>query len=795
MGKKNIDPIYLRLLYANKESEITEIIGENADMANSDNWRPVDNRDTNNNVITNQQSSGGKAATELITNMVDAMLTKCCWEKGIDPKSADAPKTMYQAVDKFFTNLNGGKIINADGKFLQKYAERNLIIGIVGSNKAAVRPCYVFCDNGEGQHPKDFPDTFLSLSAKHKSEISFVQGKYNMGSSGVLTFCGKCWYKLILSRRHDKSGKWGWTLIRKREVSSGLPYAEYYAPNGNIQTIEDKHICPFKTKKEEVYKSFSLSTGTIVKLYEYYTGKSHGGYRSARDAFNENLVETILPFRIWDFRFDLPYDARSLYGMEFLLFRGHKEGKSTDDADMKSEDKKIFHIDKIDDRDLGKIVITAIKLNKKFNLDTNSRVFHHVNGQVQFKNTRGFLSQCKLPALKDRVVIFVDSSALKDGAHLDIWKGDRENIRETSVGEQYKEIVKQSISKSEILKQLNHQVVMNDLAAVAKDSSRELVQDMVNRDENLALLLEGKIPDPDILTPDTGEQSQDKLRDDLKPNPTYIKLIKGRREYEIQVKGSAARQILCDTDAPNDFLTRSKNCGNLLFNKDGISDKFQTSTKLDNGKLILSLRSESDVKEGDEFKFKILLDSEEMPSPVFTEEVTVKIIPSLPKSPRTPIPKKPPATKKDLPKYQLLTKKGYMIGETSSVKWEDSSFRDCKDHDGGIVVDDTGDGKLYLINYDNASFQNYWRSQKSNADKKMVSEKYILGMRILMLGLEHALSVASGDTKNKSEEFEEFKEEFRRMSAKGAAMVVLTLCDQLPKRFDIRNDSDSTDED
>lgn len=64
----------------------------------------------------------------------------------------------------------------------------------------------IIYDNGEGQHPKDFESTFLSLMRGNKNEIHFVQGKYNMGGSGAIVFCGKG-YQLIGSKRFDGSGE------------------------------------------------------------------------------------------------------------------------------------------------------------------------------------------------------------------------------------------------------------------------------------------------------------------------------------------------------------------------------------------------------------------------------------------------------------------------------------------------------------------------------------------------------------------------------------------------------------
>ena len=47
---------------------------------------------------------------------------------------------------------------------------------------------YSVFDFGEGQTPRKMPSTFLSISEKNKIKIPFVQGQFNMGSTGVLRF-------------------------------------------------------------------------------------------------------------------------------------------------------------------------------------------------------------------------------------------------------------------------------------------------------------------------------------------------------------------------------------------------------------------------------------------------------------------------------------------------------------------------------------------------------------------------------------------------------------------------------
>jgi len=790
----NSRELWLRLLYANSEDEVSTIVNSDMGMKNPTNWQPLDDRDTNFNVVTNQSSNGGKAATELITNMVDAMLIKQCLIKKIDPKSDKAPKTMYAAVDKFIQQLSGGKIINADEGWLRKFSSENLVIGVVGSRAKRQRPCYLFCDNGEGQHPDKFPDTFLSLSAKNKSEIPFVQGKYNMGSSGVLNFCGKFWYKLIISRRYDKTGEWGWTLIRRN--TSGMGYAEYYAPSKVIQTAGKNSIFPFQTGKGDMFRDFSLETGTVIKLYEYHTGARQEGFRASREVFNENLVETILPFRIMDFRWhpdpargglrSLGIDERPLYGMEFLLAKTHSEDKLPADdtakeieAEEDNEEYRITPISTASDPSLGKIIVTAIKLKKdsteSWAKHSRNRVFHHVNGQVQFKNTRGFLSQCKLDALKDRVVIFVDASNLKDDAHHRIWKGDRESIIENSQGEAYKSFVKSLIAKSEDLKELNHQIAKEELDSVAKDSARDLVKELVTRDKNFALLLDGKTPD--VVGPPKSEPKPQQPRGDLKYSPTYVKLKTGQREFE--TPSNKPRTILCDTNARDDFFTRSDNRGQIILDEDAPAEMLRIEGRLNNGDLRITITPDYAVSQvGDSFKFKIGLIDGAMTLPVYTDEITIRIVPEVKTPTKPPSPSKTPSV--GLPPYRLLTKDGRDIDGVATLKWEDTQKPNFNEKDGGYVDNLGNEEKIYRINYDNASFQAYFRSKKTDVAKRTAKEKFILGMRLLMLGLEQALNPDPHQERSKMDD-----DDYRRMAARGGAYVVLTLCEELPKVFDI----------
>ena len=228
----DLKKLCLDLLDAQSEAEVEAIIATVPEMADPANWTPLDRRETNYNITTNQQASGPKAATELMTNMVDAVLLKEARKAEIDPKGPTAPATMHLAVEKFF-GLKGGRMLNADSeKWLSDFASKNLVVGITGAkSKAEGLPCYTFADNGEGQEASAFEDTFLSLSSGNKKDVPFVQGKFNMGSSGVLSYCGERWFKLIVSRKWDGKTPWAWTILRRRP-GDGMPVAEYFKPGG-----------------------------------------------------------------------------------------------------------------------------------------------------------------------------------------------------------------------------------------------------------------------------------------------------------------------------------------------------------------------------------------------------------------------------------------------------------------------------------------------------------------------------------------------------------------------------------
>jgi len=784
----NSKEVCLRLLAAQSEAQVHGLLSASSEMQDAANWRLLDDRDTNFNVVTNQAMSGGKAATELMTNMVDAILMKHACLRGIDPLGPEAPETMYGAVEEL-VGIRGGKLINEDDAVLLDYARKNLVIGVSGADETS-NPCYTFVDNGEGQRPEAFPNTFLSLSKGTKKDIKFVQGKYNMGSSGVLSFCGENWYKLIVSRRFDGQSDWGWALVRLRP-GGGTPTAEYFAPNGCVPTFQADLLYPLNLKSRKRYEGCAVSTGTIVKLYDFQIGRRFRSFRGAREAFNENLVETILPFRLLDLRYDpdsarggdraLGVDARRFYGMEYILLRTHRtEADEIEEAAAGSE--KVL-VDDIQHTKFGHIQITAIPLKKGQPAwlqpqNSRNRVFHAVNGQVQYKETRGFLTQCRMPALQDRVVIIVDATNLTYEGHNRIWKGDREHILDTNFGEAYKDLVKEAITSSRSLRELHERIAREELATAAREQSNDLFQRLVDDDPQIAALLSGDTPT--IVVPKAVAAIDPYVG---KYSPTQFTLDKAIRTKVLLLSINRILSIGATSDVENGYLHRVDNQGSVYMSDASVQAKFNVHKQLKDGRVLLRFEPVADrVSAGERFSFDIGLIDPCMAAPVFDHVIFDVIGPALP--PPDPVQRKKKRKKNlkkkpthGLPPFALLTNDGRTIGGQATERWPE----DFTAADGGFVKDLGEKGVIYKINYDNTYHLSYLdRVKHSEIEREAITEKYIAGMRLLMLGLERAFNDLPQGA-DAPDWVHSSGDEIRRLAARGAASTVLALADKLPK--------------
>ena len=191
MDNKNLAT---RLMRADSADVVVNILEEAGYWHEDRYWRYLGDMPTNFSSIGNQQSDPVASLVEKIINGVDARLMNACLEQNIDPESKEAPNTMQEAVSRFF---EGGSDARVDGKIRHWSADQLrqessfLTVAATGHRPGKGDPCITIADQGEGQTPDEFPNTFLSLQKGNKNKIQFVQGKYNMGGTGSIELL--CW--------------------------------------------------------------------------------------------------------------------------------------------------------------------------------------------------------------------------------------------------------------------------------------------------------------------------------------------------------------------------------------------------------------------------------------------------------------------------------------------------------------------------------------------------------------------------------------------------------------------------
>jgi hypothetical protein len=204
------------LLAAESEEELLAALVARNLMTEVAQWPYLGDMPNNQSIVHNQQSTAAAALLEKFTNAVDAVLLRQCKAAGMDPRGRS---TVYgRAIERYFGDV--GEEFREREK-LRAFAEQNIVLYATGSK---ARPCLSLYDAGEGQLPKDFRGTFCSLihgeaRASYKGAIPFVQGRFNMGGTGVLPFCSeKHKMQLIVSRvpadvAKSDDHEWGYRLL------------------------------------------------------------------------------------------------------------------------------------------------------------------------------------------------------------------------------------------------------------------------------------------------------------------------------------------------------------------------------------------------------------------------------------------------------------------------------------------------------------------------------------------------------------------------------------------------------
>ena len=94
MNNEQTKQLCIRLLLADSETEVVQILKDAGYWDDQKNWRLYGDKDNPYSLIGNQQGRSDAALAEKIINSIDHCLLAKCLEAGIAPESEQAPQSL-----------------------------------------------------------------------------------------------------------------------------------------------------------------------------------------------------------------------------------------------------------------------------------------------------------------------------------------------------------------------------------------------------------------------------------------------------------------------------------------------------------------------------------------------------------------------------------------------------------------------------------------------------------------------------------------------------------------------------
>jgi hypothetical protein len=582
-----------KLIRAEREEEVRALLEEAGYWNQGDAWRYYGDNENNYSTIGNQQSSPESALVEKIVNSVDAVLMRECLRQGTDPEGPDAPQSVSKALDEYFDIKHG--LLAGIGPGRRSALARNIILVATGSKESS---CYSIADLGEGQTPTTMPETFLSLTKSNKLRIPFVQGKYNMGGTGALRFCGhEHNFQLVVSKRDprilDAKGRcsqtddaWGFTVVRRNPPSKGRRSSSYtyLAPLGKILDFQAAGLPVMPGAYPSAYEGL-LQWGTYIKLYEYQLK----GYKTVINfdlyyRLSELLANIALPITM--------YERRPGYS-------GHTFDTVLSGLSVRLEDDRYENIEKgfpssssisVNSQEMT-VQVFAFKEDRKRHYARDDGVVFTVNGQAHGFLPKAFFRRRSvgMEYLADEILLIVDCSKLDVRTREDLFMNSRDRLCEgefkSRLEEQLENLVREHHGLRELRERRRREKIEGRL--VDEKPLAEILEKAIRKSPVLAsLLMTGqKITNPLKLI-ESGTQDEFKG----KRFPTFFKL---RRDFPRQKPKSCQRGKRCriefDTDASNDYFSRDSYRGEIILSVESLPKVPEFSMNLWDGTAVLTL--------------------------------------------------------------------------------------------------------------------------------------------------------------------------------------------------------------
>lgn len=590
------------LLEADNEVSVVDALNKRGLLNDNNRWRYLGNMPNNQSIVHNQQSSSGAALVEKFTNGVDAVLLRYCKANGIDPRGKAAPESMSAAVTEWFGDLS-----EKDLAEIRAIAETNLVLYATGSKH---RPSLSFYDAGEGQLAEDFPKTFCSLiygtyDGSYKGAISFVQGRFNMGGTGVLPFCsdGRK-LQLIVSRVPKDAAKgddheWGFTIFCLFPTKQDPSWRYLVGSDGKILTAGSKPLAlvpKVGAKSGEVCapREREVASGTLIKMYDYKAPRSNICGELFKK-LEDYLLRPALPLRLIECRHEYKanvmgvtiWDRLSAWGKS-KLEEGFEDGAS---IQMKLSTGETIP---------GEVrVFKAVKGKDGEDDQPQTGLRALINGQSHAKRDSQFFRTKAVDKehIAGSILVTLDCTDLGQASRNALFMSNRETFREDPLLQELFKKLQKELHDHEGLIQLNLKRYEEKIADAVDDADGiNALEELLSTDPSLADLfgsmVAGKVAAKTATNGKGGKIDGEPQPFQGNEFPAFFRRKDGSTSVEVDLPRGETTRVSFQTDVRNNYFSRKKHRGTCEF-KNG----FQPTFHLFNGRLTFTCHVDKNVSE------------------------------------------------------------------------------------------------------------------------------------------------------------------------------------------------------
>jgi len=717
-----------------KEQSVSEVLHELESHPDIE-WVPLGREPNNYSIVENQQADAMAAFTELVVNSIDAIILRAFFEEYGDGYTGSEYSSLEAAADDLVDKGDDTIEVTANG-------EKNGPFSLT------------LYDNGCGQPQDEFEQTFLNVltPGEMKQEFNFLQGKYGMGSTGVLPFCGQKGYKFIASSSYDQPQEWSWSITRKNRNKNRY---EYLVIDG-----QSPQFSGTVGGKEQ---------GTFVKCFNYNTEIKSSITKRNRFHLERYVVKSPVPIRLNEERWGTTYGSPDTEGLipsllkKKHMLQGHEviEHKFDNEV-LGTKNIEVFlakNEDQLDEIGLSSEAVDSFVHGTK---QTKQAILFTYNGQTHGDQGQTFLRRrCNLRRISNDTLVIIDFSDINDADIVDLFKPSRDRLQNKEPAEVLKEELEEVLKTNEMLIEEEERRRTKDIEEESEELEEDILDEILEQNPSLkGYLNEGK------KVPTIDQKGKEELDYDGNFYPTKFNIIKNYRsradyelwdnddeKYTIKIPENKTSLQRFELDAENDYLTRKKDQGEIEVSLPSIVK----TKRLKDGILTLRLDPPEAFSSGNSMNINITA-SPTKGSGSITNEFEVEIINAV-------------EQKKTTSKNEENKAGGLKLPDAKWVREKNWDAHGMDEH--SIIRLEPGpeDDISLLINKDSAPLVNFRkRNNLKESGKEYVNQTYKLGMVLYSVG-QYIEIKQEYDEDEKWEEFDPV--EIVETSMKGIAQSFL----------------------